>query len=257
MENKLKIMKTKPEISGEEIRAYMDFDELLKKQKNLLNARRKAALIHKIAAISFMIIVLSVVWYHTQQEEDVSELTNSSEEISEPQNEEEILPEDSHQFDEQPNQINKTESISTVPENSSEKKVGEGAADSPVKTNEESLQEPVDPDEASSGSRDYEFKEAVPIDGYPVLYEYFSRALHYPEEGLKDSIQGVVTVTFIINEAGSPEKIQIENSLGEAFDRETKKMIENMPRWNPATVNGKPIASRLAIPLTFQIEKIK
>jgi protein TonB len=88
------------------------------------------------------------------------------------------------------------------------------------------------------------------------VHERHLDTLQYPEEGLKDSIQGVVTVSFIINEIGSPEKIQIENSLGEAFDRETIKMIEQMPRWNPATVNGKPIASRLAIPLTFQIKKI-
>ena len=81
--------------------------------------------------------------------------------------------------------------------------------------------------------------------------------LEYPSDGLNDSIQGVQTISFVINTAGKPEQIQVVNSLGEPFDRESRRLIENMPAWKPATLNGKPVESKISIPITFQIQKIK
>jgi TonB family protein len=99
-----------------------------------------------------------------------------------------------------------------------------------------------------------QFTEAAPVEGYAALYSYFDKELKYPGV-LKDSIEGIVTVSFAINEKGKPDRIKIENSLGSAFDAECKRVIENMPLWTPATINGKPISVRLSIPLTFKIKK--
>ena len=99
------------------------------------------------------------------------------------------------------------------------------------------------------------FTEAEPIDGYPALYAYFNRELKYPQELAKDSVEGTVTVSFIINENGKPAAIKIITSLGEVFDKESIRIIENMPAWKPATINGSATATRLSIPLTFQIKK--
>jgi TonB family protein len=255
MNYKLKIMKTKPEISDEEIRGYMHFDALIKKQASLISARNKSALIQKIAITSITTLVLAVVWYIYQSEKNTSQLPVTSDEKVITQTEDIVVLTDSSQFAEQSNQISVVEPPSA--ENELPIKPITKSVDQSAKITQENSAQITLPNEDVTKSHEYEFKEAVPIDGYPAIYEYFSRTLQYPEEGLKDSIQGVVTVSFIINESGTPEKIQIENSLGEAFDRETIKMIEHMPRWNPATVNGNPIASRLAIPLTFQIKKFK
>lgn len=92
------------------------------------------------------------------------------------------------------------------------------------------------------------------MDGYPSLYAYFDRELKYPVAS-KDSIQGIVTVSFAITEAGKPDLIRIENSLGKAFDVECVRVIKNMPPWKPATINGKPVQVRLSIPLSFKIKK--
>lgn len=99
-----------------------------------------------------------------------------------------------------------------------------------------------------------QFTEAAPVDGYPALYAYFDRELKYPTT-VKDSAQGIVSVSFAINEKGKPDRIKIENSLGAPFDAECKRVIENMPLWNPATINGKPVTVRMSIPLTFKIKK--
>ncbi|HEY0653411.1 MAG TPA: energy transducer TonB, partial [Chryseosolibacter sp.] len=100
------------------------------------------------------------------------------------------------------------------------------------------------------------YVQASPVNGYPHLYAYFSRELKYPEEAKKDSIGGEVIAVFTISADGSPEKIVIEYSLGPAFDREVIRLITNMPPWSPATYNEKPVASKMSLPLTFQIKKI-
>jgi TonB family protein len=210
-------------------------------------------LIQKIAITSITTLVLAVVWY-IYQGKNTSPLPVNSTEKEIPPTEDIIMLSDSSQSLEGSNQINVIEPLPS--KNNVPLSKPTPGSDKLSNRNEDRASQIILPKEDAVKSHEYQFKEAVPVDGYPAIYEYFNRTLQYPEEGLKDSIQGVVTVSFIINEIGSPEKIQIENSLGEAFDRETIKMIEQMPRWNPATVNGKPIASRLAIPLTFQIKKI-
>lgn len=101
------------------------------------------------------------------------------------------------------------------------------------------------------------YVQAEPLEGYAHLYDYFNSELIYPVVALKDSIQGVLTVSFTINKDGQPENLQYTNSLGEAFEEEAKRLILNMPTWKPATLNSEPVSSRLSLPLTFQIRSIK
>lgn len=101
------------------------------------------------------------------------------------------------------------------------------------------------------------YVQAEPLDGYAHLYNYFNTELIYPAAALKDSIQGVLTVSFTINKDGLPENLQYTNSLGEAFEEEAKRLILNMPSWKPATLNNEPVSSRLTLPLTFQIQSVK
>jgi len=96
---------------------------------------------------------------------------------------------------------------------------------------------------------------AEPIEGFPALYAYFDRELKYPLEALSDSIQGVEAVSFLIDKSGKPGKIEIQQSLGEAFDREVIRLLQNMPPWKPATLNGEPVMSKQSVPFTFKITR--
>jgi hypothetical protein len=53
------------------------------------------------------------------------------------------------------------------------------------------------------------------------------------------------------------EQIEVEQSLGEEFEKESVRLIENMPEWKPAKLDGNPVRSRISIPLTFQIQKMR
>ncbi|MFM8912760.1 MAG: energy transducer TonB, partial [Flammeovirgaceae bacterium] len=96
---------------------------------------------------------------------------------------------------------------------------------------------------------------AEPVEGFPALYAYFDRELKYPLQALSDSIQGVESVAFIIDKSGKPGKIEIQQSLGAAFDHEVIRLLQNMPPWKPATLNGEPVMSKQSVPFTFKITR--
>lgn len=239
-------MKTRPEVSDEELRAYMNFDALLERRKAALKKAGRLNLLRNGAILMATAILLSVVWYTHRGDQPVT--------LEEP-----AIPEETSPTQTEPAQtppvdtsmaIQETEDANNTSLNTAKPQRQE--IEAPKSVDAEKQPEPETKDDD-----DYVYTEATPVDGFPALYEYFNRELVYPASAIPDSIQGVVTVNFVIGTDGSPENIRVENSLGPAFDDEVNRLIRNMPAWKPAAVNGKPVASRLAIPITFRLEKIR
>lgn len=255
-------MNTRPEVSDQEIRGFMDFEGLLERRKGVVESKRRVDLIRKSVIISISVIMVSVVWflYRGNQQKDAE--LHSVTETNPPTKDRLPLSDSSYALPETINPPGKGNAMGESRENTKEQKApNERSVDATPedKLHQDDVETPVGQRHVDTRANpgNYNFIEAEPVDGYPALYEYFSRELRYPGEGVKDSVQGVVTVSFVIGTTGNPEKIQIEHSLGEAFDREAVRLIRNMPAWKPATVNGNPLPTKLSVPLTFQMQKVK
>ena len=101
------------------------------------------------------------------------------------------------------------------------------------------------------------YLQAEPTEGYEKLYNYFHQHLRYPQDAVKDSLHGAVVVVFVVKADGSADNIEVRSKLGEPFTSEVVQLIKEMPAWKPASLNGKPVPSRITLPLTFQIERYK
>lgn len=99
------------------------------------------------------------------------------------------------------------------------------------------------------------YLEASPDMGYDSLYSYFSKALKYPTEHLEEGLEGVVMVQCTIDKNGKVKNTEITQSLGGLFDQEALRVIQSMPAWSPASINGKNTSSKITIPLTFRVLK--
>jgi TonB family protein len=233
MKTNYKIMK-KPEISDEEILKYMDFDSLLAKHQAIAKKSIHQKLKWVIAISILPIAVLLYFAIDTGKKVDnpiIAKGNNNLEELLPIQT---LAPQDSQQAE-----IKKeSKLIVTEP---SKKKVTKAES---IESKKESIKEDV-------------YFEAEPTLGYPHLYNYFNTNLQYPQEALKDSIQGVESVTFIINKKGLPTKVEILNTLGVPFDREVLRLLEKMPVWKPATLNGNPVLSKVSVPFTFRVKTSK
>ncbi len=233
-------MKNRPEITDEEIRQYMNFDALQKQFEVQKHSNRQWL---RNTVVLVAILTVGIVGYVATQKMSDS-----------PTNQ---LPAPQEPRPLQADSVNREagEAIATTPAVIQPQTSTEPAKKSekaPLDT-QPSKKEKAKADTALATVAAPVYEEAVPVEGYPHLYEYFRSELHYPEAALKDSIQGVVTVSFVINAQGKPEQVVSQNSLGEVFDKEVLRLIENMPAWKPALLNGQPVRARISIPLTFQI----
>jgi TonB family protein len=236
MKNKLHMIKNRPSATDEEIRSYMNFDSVLSQHKALKqNEQTWKRTISLVLGIAGIAILTYVYWPDAPVATTSNAPTMKSPRVS-----------DSVQ--------SQTESIPA--ETDEQDKVAVGGANESVrlKTNEKP-QEKVEPVQEESVAPAFQYLEAEPAEGYPNLYDYFAREIQYPAEALKDSIQGIVSVSFLIDQEGKPIQIKILNSLGPAFDKEAQRLIENMPAWKSATLNGKPVTAKVSLPFTFQIVK--
>lgn len=245
MKQKIKIMEHKPELSDEEIRSYMDFDNLVAKRKLITPASRLNRVLKFV--IPAVIFTGSVTWFLFISDPGRSQHATAPEKDDQRQHEKLSiqLPDSSAKQEDTSVQTNKTV-------NGREK-----LQLPPIKKQSSSTVERSKTTQPQSGPTDDVYIQAEPADGYPALYAYFNKALIYPPDAVKDSVQGVQTVSFVINAEGKPRKIAVRQSLGLSFEKEAIRLIENMPSWKPATLNGKPVSSQVSLPLTFQIQRIK
>ena len=237
-------MKQQQQPSDEEIQSYMNFDRLLDSRKVALSSTRTMSVLKW--SIPALTITTLIVWFFLAKDNPSAGLVEENEK----------QPGTSSHIEQIPPSVTSDSSVSA-------RQVGSTSVNdehkqaTDAKTSTPSLETPVTKEESLPAEKESEYVQAEPAMGYPDLYDFFSTNLEYPSDGLKDSIQGVQTISFVINTAGKPEQIQVVNSLGEPFDKESKRLIENMPAWKPATLNGKPVPSKISLPITFQIQKIK
>ena len=237
MKQKIKIMKHKPELSDEEIQSYMNFDRLLEDRKMVGNHARYA-LLKKL--IPILIIIGGTAWLTFLS---LDESPTESRNLTEPK------------VQQPPTQPEKHSPVATEEVDKAREERNQAKSNAEPKLEKAEVRRPEGTPVEKTVENDV-YIQAEPVDGYSDLYTYFNSQLIYPAESVKDSIQGVQTISFVINAQGKPEKIEMKQSLGEPFDREARRLIENMPLWKPASLNGKPVSSQMSLPLSFQVHKV-
>lgn len=241
MKQKIKIMNDKQQPSDEEIQRYMNFDRVLENRKIALQASRVSSIYRW--GIPVLMGSLAIIGFLSLQKNDPTPIQPLEQEpVASPQITAPV--------------ITPPDSATSLPKKETGKTGGlRKTSDTQAAIVEKkSLEEPDNSGEPVVVEEGY--TQAEPLKGYPDLYKYFNDNLVYPATALRDSIQGVQTVSFVINKDGKVEQIQVEQSLGDEFEKESIRLIENMPEWKPAKLDGNPVATRISLPITFQIQKI-
>lgn len=246
---KIKIMNTPPLVTDDEIRSFMDFEALLKRRDDLVQGRRNLRKIrYGLAVLAGLLAVTTLIYFRNNKGSDDTSVVS----------------------------VRKTDSVSVATPPSARKpsSADKGADQTIVELSRE--KNPASPppknaapdpaatqrrEEESQPSREADAPDAIyvqaePVDGYPDLYSYFARNLVYPRGALKDSVEGIVNVVFVVEANGSASNITVENSLGPLFDEEVLRLLKNMPAWKPATYNGRPVRSKVSLPIAFDLEKV-
>jgi periplasmic protein TonB len=90
--------------------------------------------------------------------------------------------------------------------------------------------------------------------GIPALMQYISENISYPEEAIKNSIQGRVVLKFVVKANGSVGKIEIVGGIDPALNEEAIRVVGSLPAFKPGIQDGVPVPVWFIIPVLFKLE---
>ncbi|MBF1573914.1 MAG: energy transducer TonB [Prevotella salivae] len=89
--------------------------------------------------------------------------------------------------------------------------------------------------------------------GQIAMLQYLMKNIKYPEQAMKEGIQGRVTVRFIVEKDGSISDVKPVLSVHPLLNKEAVRVVKSMPKWSPGKQNGKPVRVRFNVPVMFKL----
>ncbi len=83
------------------------------------------------------------------------------------------------------------------------------------------------------------------------VYQY----LKYPQNAVRDGIQGRVIVDFIVDKSGKVTDVRVVRGVDPELDEEAVRVIAASPKWKPARVNRSKVRCSMSIAVDFRLEK--
>lgn len=92
--------------------------------------------------------------------------------------------------------------------------------------------------------------------GEAALSRFLYENIKYPAQAVQANIEGVVYLKFVVNKQGQISDIKVISSPSPLLDKEAIRVLKlgNMPKWNPARNNGKPVNAYFTLPVDFQFQ---
>ena len=92
--------------------------------------------------------------------------------------------------------------------------------------------------------------------GVKALFKYLADYIKYPVDARNRGIQGTVKVKFVVDVDGAVRSPVVENNTtgSKECEIEAIRLVQDMPKWTPATIDGKAVKVYYTLPVNFKIE---
>ena len=90
----------------------------------------------------------------------------------------------------------------------------------------------------------------VNVKGFEI---YLQKNCEIPDEAKVERSEGVVRVTFTINEEGIPTDFRIINSPSDILSKNTIDQIKKAGKWSPANKNGRNVKQDVTVVITYKL----
>ena len=85
--------------------------------------------------------------------------------------------------------------------------------------------------------------------------DFVQQQVNYPEEALKNKIEGTCTVRAYFDEKGKLTKAEIKEDIGFGCGEEALRLVKLLPEMSPNQQDGKPVNGSLLISVNFSLKK--
>jgi TonB family protein len=91
--------------------------------------------------------------------------------------------------------------------------------------------------------------------GRQGMMNWISQNMKYPDEALKQKLEGKVNVRFQVTTDGKINNVQVVRSDNRIFNDEAKRLIGSMPDWKPGLQAGRAVDVDMAVVVDFRSPK--
>lgn len=91
----------------------------------------------------------------------------------------------------------------------------------------------------------------APENGFASWKSHILERIKYPENTKSKVSEGQVMVSFLVTEEGNVKDVRLVDGMGRDFDKQVLNAIKTSPKWKPGIKNGKPVATKVEVPVNF------
>ncbi len=110
----------------------------------------------------------------------------------------------------------------------------------------------------SSPAKDSIFSSVETMPQFPggesKLFRFLSQNIRYPAYARENGIMGAVYVTFVVEEDGTLNNIDVIKSPHKSLSEEALRVVQLMPKWIPGMQDGKIVKVRYNLPINFTLK---
>ncbi|MCF8297798.1 MAG: energy transducer TonB [Saprospiraceae bacterium] len=89
--------------------------------------------------------------------------------------------------------------------------------------------------------------------GEVEMFKFFQKNIQYPDEDIRNSIDGTVILTFVVEKDGSITNIEILRSISNTIDAEAIRIVKKMPKWTPGQQGIDKVRVQFNLPIKFKL----
>ncbi|TVR79195.1 MAG: energy transducer TonB [Chitinophagaceae bacterium] len=89
--------------------------------------------------------------------------------------------------------------------------------------------------------------------GDRAMNDFIYETLKYPEEAIKNRAEGNAMISFDVSSEGKISNVHVLSRMDDALAEEAKRIVKEMPDWEPALRNGTPVNANKIITISFRL----
>ena len=89
--------------------------------------------------------------------------------------------------------------------------------------------------------------------GMPAMIEFLQTNINYPEDAVKQKVEGRVMVQFVVETDGSISDVHVAKQVFPSLDAEAIRVVQAMPNWVPGSEKGKVVRVKYNLPIVFRM----
>lgn len=127
---------------------------------------------------------------------------------------------------------------------------------------QDAKEETVAPDSVAAPTdgvaKDEVFMVAEQMPEYPggmkEMLKFLQENVKYPENAMKNNVQGRVIVQFVVEKDGTLTEFKVARSVDPDLDAEALRVLQIMPKWKPGMQRGKIVRVKFTVPVSFKLQ---